>query len=523
MSEWSTALPKVITGASDSVSRTASLSAGSHLQLKLPSILDPSRFASCLEWEQQRKPTVAVRGGLANLKSSFSVVSNLPREGVSWSCCGIEFIARKAPFKRRSKFVILSSNIYFWSHLAVVFFNLVDFVKDITFATAVQHFDTNIVQSEYEQYFDFNVQYVFIISVSLMVVAQVITYIYWSMITKKPAFLLSCEHQNLVTRILLQLVQYIPSTLPIVLFAQDSSVKLDLGEQEDSVMDPDTYHRNMELLNEERLLEKVALNIKIIEVVVEAYGQLIIQSIVLLRLRALIQTDYFKYLGISFEYVIIISMVASIFSIFTTFWSYHIRSKQYFRQAVSSSTFLQVITWIALITTKLVVYVIAFINFPALFFIPVVIQFCVTASILSFSNVSPSFKASAWHDRMIHCMVCCVLPLAVSECPQWHPQDICTEGAGVENMKQEDKSEEPETEEDGNGNVAFEDDGINMDSFTSTAQIIKREKPALKRVNTMMYQVKDLVFHQKVTTFVAGRHGEEIPRRNASGTFPLHL
>ena len=294
MSEWSTALPKVITDASDSVSRTASLSAGSHLQLKLSSILDPSRFASCLEWEQQRKPTVAVRGGLANLKSSFSVVSNLPREGVSWSCCGIEFIARKAPFKRRSKFVILSSNIYFWSHLAVVFFNLVDFVKDITFATAVQHFDTNIVQSEYEQYFDFNVQYVFIISVSLMVVAQVITYIYWSMITKKPAFLLSCEHQNLVTRVLLQLVQYIPSTLPIVLFAQDSSVKLDLGEQEDSVMDPDTYHRTMELLNEERLLEKVALNIKIIEVVVEAYGQLIIQSIVLLRLRALIQTDYFS-------------------------------------------------------------------------------------------------------------------------------------------------------------------------------------------------------------------------------------
>merc|ERR1719370_706864 len=214
------------------------------------------------------------------------------------------------------------------------------------------------------------------------------------MVTKKPAFLLPCEHQNLVTRFLLQLVQYIPSTLPIVLFAQDSSVKLDLGEQEDSVMDPDNYHRNMELLNEERLLEKVALNIKIIEVVVEAYGQLIIQSVVLLRLRALIQTDYSKYFGISFEYVIIISMVASIFSIFTTFWSYHIRSKQYFRQAVSSSTFLQVITWIALITTKLVVYVIAFINFPALFFIPVVIQFCVTASILSFSNVSPSFKAS---------------------------------------------------------------------------------------------------------------------------------
>ena len=66
-------------------------------------------------------------------------------------------------------------------------------------------------------------------------------------------------------------------------------------------------------------------------------------------------------------------MVASVFSIFATFWSYHSRSKQHFRQAVSSSTFLQLITWILLIATKLLVYVVAFINFPALFFIPVVL------------------------------------------------------------------------------------------------------------------------------------------------------
>ena len=436
---------------------------------------------------------------MANLRSSLSVVENIPREGVSWSCCGLEFIARRAPFRRRSIFAILASNIYFWSHFAVIFFNLVDFVKDVTFATAVKHYDTNIIQSgerikkngtePYQEYEDFNVYYVFLISVNLMVAAQLITYLYWSMITRKPAFLMPCEHQGLVTRFLLQLVQYIPSTLPIVLFAEDSSVKLSLGEEEDSVMDPNNYHRNMELLNEERLLEKLALNIKIIEGVVEAYGQLIIQSVVLLRLKAIITTDYYKYFGISFEYVIIISMVTSIFSIFTTFWSYHIRSKQYFRQAISSYTFLQLITWILLITTKLVVYVFAFMNFPALFFVPVLVQFFVTALILSFSNVSPSFKASAWHDRVIHCMVCCVLPLAMSECPQWQPQDICAKE--VEEREANDgKQDDGEEEEEGNGNVAFEDDGINMDSFTSTAQIIKTEKSALKRVDTVSYQVK---------------------------------
>lgn len=329
--------------------------------------------------------------------------------GLNYFCCGLHINVQKAPFSPRSKLTIMATNIYFWSHLTVVFFNLVDFVKDITFATAVQHFDTNIVQSysdrRYEQYLDFNVRYVFLISVGLMVVTQVITYLYWSMITKKPRFLIACQHQSLTTRALQLAVQYIPCTLPILLFAQDATVKMELGEQEDAVMNPDVFHRHLELLYEERLVEKLALNIKIIEVVVEAYGQLIIQSVVLLRLKALIQTDFFKYFGISFEYVIIASMVASVFSIFATFWSYHSRSKQHFRQAVSSSTFLQLITWILLIATKLLVYVVAFINFPALFFIPVVLQFLVTGAILSFSNVSPCFKASPWHDRVIHCMV----------------------------------------------------------------------------------------------------------------------
>ena len=77
----------------------------------------------------------------------------------------------------------------------------------------------------------------------------------------------------------------------------------------------------------------------------------------------------------------------------------------------------------------------------------------------------------------------------MSECPQWQPQDICAKE--VEEREANDGTEEDgEDEEEGNGNVAFEDDGINMDSFTSTAQIIKTEKSALKRVDTVSYQVK---------------------------------
>ena len=206
--------------------------------------------------------------------------------------------------------------------------------------------------------------YVFITSVSLILFSQLMTYLYWTMITRKPNFLMTCEHQGWLSRIGQLFIQYLPSTLPILLFAQDTSLKIALGEQNDSKsvfsqfnviitsisyreMNTQNFLNHLELLYEERLVEKTSLNIKIIEVILvnfkplislltcqvvcETYGQLIVQSVVLLRLKTLIQTDYFNYFGISFEVIIMMSMVISILSLFTTFWSYHTRSKQRFR------------------------------------------------------------------------------------------------------------------------------------------------------------------------------------------------
>ena len=97
--------------------------------------------------------------------------------------------------------------------------------------------------------------------------SQLVTYIYWTMISRKPNFLMSCEHQGRVSRVCQLLIQYLPSTLPILLFAQDTSVKITLGEQHDSrQMDPAYFLDHLELLYEERLVEKTSLNIKIIEV-----------------------------------------------------------------------------------------------------------------------------------------------------------------------------------------------------------------------------------------------------------------
>ena len=121
--------------------------------------------------------------------------------------------------------------------------------------------------SRYEQLRGFNVHYVFITSVALIMFSQLVTYIYWTMISRKPNFLMSCEHQGGVSRVCQLLIQYLPSTLRILLFAQDTSVKITLGEQHDSrQMDPAYFLDHLELLYEERLVEKTSLNIKIIEV-----------------------------------------------------------------------------------------------------------------------------------------------------------------------------------------------------------------------------------------------------------------
>ena len=86
-----------------------------------------------------------------------------------------------------------------------------------------------------------------------------------------------------------------------------------------------------------------------------------------------------------------------------------------------------------------------------------------------------------------------MLPLAVSQCPQWQHKEFCSqdgEGSCLEGQGEQEPGEreqdDREQEEQGAGNVAFEDDGINLDSLISTNHIIK---PVMKRLNTMVYQV----------------------------------
>ena len=51
------------------------------------------------------------------------------------------------------------------------------------------------------------------------------------MITRKPRFLTPCEHQSKGWAALLSLVQFIPSTLAILVFAEDTAIKVEVKKR----------------------------------------------------------------------------------------------------------------------------------------------------------------------------------------------------------------------------------------------------------------------------------------------------
>ncbi len=51
------------------------------------------------------------------------------------------------------------------------------------------------------------------------------------MITRKPRFLTLCEHQSKGWAALLSLVQFIPSTLAILVFAEDTAIKVEVKKR----------------------------------------------------------------------------------------------------------------------------------------------------------------------------------------------------------------------------------------------------------------------------------------------------
>ena len=92
-------------------------------------------------------------------------------------------------------------------------------------------------------------------------------------------------------------------------------------------------------------------------------------SLLSVRFKWLLDKDY-KSFGLDFKTYIMITMMVSFSTMIKAVYNYHVRHRSSLRPMFSLSTFVLVFCWALLIVCKVVVYVICFINTPALIFIP---------------------------------------------------------------------------------------------------------------------------------------------------------
>ena len=80
-------------------------------------------------------------------------------------------------------------------------------------------------------------------------------------------------------------------------------------------------------------------------------------------------------------------------------------------------------------------------------------------------------------------MVCCVLPLAVSDNPQWQLQDVSIDK--FKNSRRNSVEVGNISSQVGDTNQSFENDDGSLQSFGSITRILKKDKRTLRRMKTL--------------------------------------
>ena len=141
--------------------------------------------------------------------------------------------------------------------------------------------------------------------------------------------------------------------------------------------------------------------------VTESYGQLIITCLLIFRFQWLIEKD-FKSFGINFKTYIIATMMISFLTMLHAIYKYHNRYRRSLRPMASLSTPILLFTWSILIMTKVSIYVIAFINTPGFFFVPILIKMLL--SFIIFQFFVDDFKEKQNHQKFIYLLISFLVP-----------------------------------------------------------------------------------------------------------------
>ena len=198
----------------------------------------------------------------------------------------------------------------------------------------------------------------------------------------------------------------LPALLPILTFCRLAELSLTLDTQ----VEQDQW---VKMVHERVVLERMANDIKMIESVNEVFGQLVIQSLLLIKFTWLLKGDdvKLKFLGISFRTYMVITMIISFSSMLPAVLKYHKRNRENLRPMTSIATIAILMVWIAVILTKVSVFILGFQNTPGLLFVPIIIHMAISFTILT--RLEPQFGSLQHHDQLVYVLVSSLVPVSI--------------------------------------------------------------------------------------------------------------
>ena len=348
----------------------------------------------------------------ACVKGNFSNLSIVKQIGSieNWSCitdCKIWLHDFLTPWKK-----LIAWTLIFKSFLILVF-SLYDFMKDAEIAVAIRHYDNNILQNSYEQISGLNLGFFFWMILAYMIISQVITAIYWWLRTDKPIVLQIKNNDKLFIKGLKLIVPYFPGVLSIIIFCDKATKVREIWNPKNlTTSNAEEHEKVLESMEEMKKLDNLRTDIKSIEVVTESSVQLIFQVIILFRLRSILAKEDLFSFPVNFEHFVIITMAISAISMVLHVHKYQRKDRKYFRPMLSIGSFLQLISWLSLVGTKVFLYSTCFVNYPALICVPKLINFTVHFLVLRFTPVSPTFRTSLLHTQLVETLMRSLLPIS---------------------------------------------------------------------------------------------------------------
>ena len=163
----------------------------------------------------------------------------------------------------------------------------------------------------------------------------------------------------------------------------------------------------------------------------EAFGELVIQGVLLFRFQWLLNSKDFSSFGLSFIIYVCVSMSVSFIGMLPALLNYHNRGRQSLRDSVSLHTACLVTFWIILLVIKVAVYVFGFLNNPGLFWVPMVVKMLLLWLFLTSSGLRcfcrsgdrchpnmqcvpfKAFKSLPSYDKVVYILVSCLVPISI--------------------------------------------------------------------------------------------------------------